>query len=241
MPTTTWPLEPQTNCARLDPDSLATYHEQGYVIAPGVFSAGEITAINGEIDRLQAEKPDAFAESGLYQLGLRSPITEAICRDERILTLIEDIVSPGIAIYSAKMVHKPAHSDLVCHWHQDNAYYNQHSDSHCRMSIWLSLQDTTEANGCLWVVPGSHKGGTLPAEKRGNGHCDLAFEDGGKPLPGAIPRPLGSGDVLLFHADLWHRSLGNHSDKPRRSFIVSYQEATAARGNGAQHKILRPA
>lgn len=91
------------------------------------------------------------------------------------------------------------------------------------------------------VAPGSHRGGTLPAEKRGHGHCDLAFEDGRKPLPEAIPCPLGCGDVLLFHADLWHRSLGNGSDKPRRSFIVSYQEATATRGAGSQHKILRPA
>lgn len=225
---------------KLDADQLATYHEQGYVVADAVFPGEEVAAINGEIDRLQAEKPDAFLESGLYQLGLRSPVTDSICRNERILTLIEDIVSPGIAVYSAKMVHKPPHSDLVCHWHQDNAYYNQHAESRCRMSIWLSLQDTTEHNGCLWIVPGSHRGGTLPAEKRGNGHCDLAFEDGRKPLPDAIPCPLGAGDVLLFHADLWHRSLGNHSDKPRRSFIVSYQEASAARGNGAQHKILRP-
>jgi len=241
MSVITWPLSEAPRCERLRAASLETYRREGYVIVPDAFSGAEVEALNAEIDRLQAEDPKAFGRSGLYQLGLRSPLTEAVCRDERILTLIEDIVKPGIAIYSAKMVQKPANDDFICHWHQDNAYYNPKAASDCRMSIWLALQDTDESNGCLWVVPGSHREGTHAAERRGSGHCDLAVADGRAPMEGAIPVPMSAGALLLFDAHLLHRSLGNGSDRPRRSFIVSYQEATAVCGNGQQHKILRPA
>ena len=232
-------LNPNPVCHKLDGERLAAYHRDGFVEVADVFPPEEVAAINAELDRLRAEAPDQFGRSGLYQLGLRTELTAAVCADERILTLIEDIVKPGIAIYSAKMVEKPAHDELICHWHQDNAYYNPKAASDCRMSIWLPLQDVDEQNGCLWVVPGSHKGGTLEAENRGEGHCALSFRDGRESVAGAEPYPMQAGSLLLFDADLWHRSLGNHTDEPRRTFIVSYQEATAEQGNGSQHKILR--
>jgi len=50
-----------------------------------------------------------------------------------------------------------------------------------------------------------------------------------------------TGKLHTFHALTWHRSLENKTARPRRSFIVSYQDALAVRGNGEQHKILRPA
>ncbi|MDP6037406.1 MAG: phytanoyl-CoA dioxygenase family protein, partial [Candidatus Latescibacteria bacterium] len=63
---------------------------------------------------------------------------------------------------------------------------------------------------------------------------DLMFDD-------AILCPVKAGDMLLFHACLWHHSKGNQTDRVRRAFIVSYQEATVPRGNGKQYKILRQA
>jgi hypothetical protein len=56
------------------------------------------------------------------QLGLRSEKTRDFAEDERILSLIENLVKSGIAIYSAKLTSKMPHTDIVCHWHQDEAY-----------------------------------------------------------------------------------------------------------------------
>lgn len=233
----------RTEFRKLTADERATYDEQGYVLVPDVFDQQEIDSINAEVDRLrdmQAEE-NALHKNFIFKLGLRSPVTQSRCAEPRVLTLIEDIVQPGISIYSAKMVEKPPFDETVCHWHQDNAYYNQKVDSECRMSIWLPLQDTDESNGGLWVVPGSHKGGTREAEQFKDGVCALAFADGREAIDGAIPVSIKAGDVLLFHADLWHRSLGNKTEQTRRSFIVSYQEGTISRGNADQYKLLRPA
>ena len=229
---------------RLSPAQRREYDEQGYTLVPGVFPAAELAAIDAEIDRLQAEvaaerKP---APGWILRLGLRSDITRDLCADERLLALVEDIVQPGIAIYSAKLVPKLPHDERVCHWHQDDAYYSEVSASATRMSVWLPLHDSDEDNGCLRVIPGSHRGGLRPYEHREDGTCNKALippED--FDFSQAVAVPARAGDVILFSALLWHSSPGNPSDRLRRAFIVSYQEATVEKGNADQWKILRPA
>ena len=227
----------------LNSQQTAEYYENGFVEVPEVFGRQELTRIDAEIDQLRADEQQREGQSRnfILGLGLRSPITRALCEDERLLTLIEDLVQPGIAIYSAKMSEKLPHDDNVCHWHQDDAYYSQKSASDCRMSIWIPLQDCDVSNGCVWMVPGSHRRGLREWEKRAEGSCALAFADGRDEVEGAVPCPIRAGSVLLFHALTWHRSLGNSTDATRRSFIISYQDALAQRGNGAQHRIVRPA
>ncbi|MEM6551653.1 MAG: phytanoyl-CoA dioxygenase family protein [Planctomycetota bacterium] len=234
---------PEPPTRRLTPAEMDAYHRDGFVVIPGVMSRQEVALIDAEITRLRETTSDD--EGGdpnfILALGNRSSITQQICRDERVLTLIEDIVRPGIAIYSAKMVEKLPNDPAVCHWHQDDTYYIENSQSDCRMSTWLPLQDTDERNGGLWVVPGSHKWGLRESKLETTGHCRRAFSHGADEIEGAIPVRIQTGDILLFHALLWHRSLGNQTNQTRRSFIVSYQDALATAGNGSQHKILRHA
>ena len=229
----------ETDLRKLNADEVAIYREQGYVIVPDIFPLEELAEIDREIDRLQETQKKTGRNKGwIMQLGLRSEVTRQFAQDERVLTLIEDIVKPGISIYSAKLTAKVPHSNDICHWHQDDAYYNTRVLSKTRMSTWIPLQDADETNGCLWVVPQSHKGGVVTHGPFGGqcpkcmGPADLMFDD-------AIPCPVKAGDILLFHACLWHHSKGNQTDHIRRAFIVSYQEATVPRGNGDQYKILR--
>lgn len=219
------------------------YDELGYTLVPGVFPADELAALDAEIERLQAR---VAAEKGrddgwILQLGLRSDITRDFCADERLLGLVEGIVRPGIAIYSAKLVPKLPFNDAECHWHQDDAYYSEISQSQTRMSVWVPLHDSDEENGCLWVIPRSHGWGLQPWRQRAEGYCNKALvppED--FDFSQAVPVRAKAGDVLLFSALLWHSSQGNRSERLRRAFIVSYQEATVPRGNKDQWKVLRP-
>ncbi len=234
---------PDLSRFKLSADQIAAYRRDGYILIDDVLPWREIDTINREIERLRTEKSDNDANQRdvILRLGLKSELTQQMCRDERILTLIEDLVKPGIAIYSAKLFEKRPQDATICHWHQDDAYYTQNSHCDCRMSVWIPLQDCDESNGCVWVVPGSHRHGLKPANMIGDdtGHCELAFAHGTAEVEGAIPVPMKAGSVLLFHALLQHRSLGNHTDHPRRAFIVSYQDALTPRGNHDQHKILR--
>ena len=235
---------------KLDADECSFYEEYGYVVVPDLFPIEELDEVNRELERLveeaEARGQTAIGHYGsnrnqgwLLQLGLRSEITQRFVQDDRVLDLIEDIVKPGIAIYSAKLTAKLPQSTDICHWHQDNAYYNAHALSQTRMSTWIPLVDANEENGCLWVVPGSHRDGVREHGKYG-GQCPTSMGPADMEAEGAIPCPVKAGSILLFSSYLWHHSKGNGTDQVRRAFIVSYQEATVPRGNADQWKILRP-
>ena len=218
------------------------YDELGYVVVPDFFSAEELSVINQELNQCDTSAQKTGEHEGFtYQLAMLTDKTRAFAHDERILNLIEDIVKPGIAIFSSKLLTKLPNSPSVCHWHQDDAYYTEVADSEKRMSIWVPLQDTDERNGCLWIVPGSHKQGLMPYKVKDNGTCRKALDEEQVDLSKAIPVPMKAGSILLFHALLWHSSKGNETDHVRRAFIVSYQEATVPIGRGKQHIVLRPA
>jgi phytanoyl-CoA hydroxylase len=229
---------------RLTDQQRREYDQLGYTLVPGVFPAGEMAALDIEIERLQAQtaaekKP---GEGWVMRLGLRSEITRGFCADQRLLGLVEDIVKPGIAIYSAKLVPKLPYDEAVCHWHQDDAYYAETTPSDTRMSVWVPLHDSDKDNGCLWVVPQSHTWGLQAWRQEGEGYCNRALQPPDDfDFSQAVPVPAKAGDVLLFSALLWHSSQGNRSERLRRAFIVSYQEATVQGGNKDQWKILRPA
>ena len=224
----------------LSQSELASYHENGYVIVPNIFPREECATINTEIERLAADRTNPHGI--LHQLGMRSELTRQICADERLLALVEDLVHPGIAIYSAKMVPKvPGHSE-VCHWHQDDTYYHQNAAAKTRLSVWLALQDSDAGNGGVHFIPGSHHWGQQAWEHREDGWCCLAIRDVTEAqISQAVCPQVAAGSVVVFSSLVWHYSDRNHSDRIRRSFIVSYQEATAVGGNGDQWTILRPA
>lgn len=239
---------------RLSAAEVATYHEHGYVVVPEVFPVTELEAIDAEIDtlleRLAAERQERGSVRGnshhettdsILQLGLRSEVCQRFAQDDRVLDLIEGLVTPGIAIYSVKLIAKPPHADVVCHWHQDDAYYVANSESQTRMSVWVPLQAAHQQNGCLWVLPESHKWGLQNHITYDYGQCRRAMRYEDIDVSQAIPVPVPAGSAVLFSALLWHYSKGNETDRVRRAFITSYQEATVPRGNGDQWKILRAA
>ncbi len=223
------------------------YDEQGFVHVPDVFPAADLQAIDQEIDRLLPEVEDRAGHrpGWIMQLGQRSEVTRAFAQDERILTLIEEIVQPGIAIHSVKLVAKPPHYAEVCHWHQDEAFYLNPEDaatrSATRMSAWVPLQDAHEQNGCLWVVPGSHQWGLEEYHMADNGQCRKVIDREAYANEHATPVRVAAGDAVLFSAWTWHHSKGNQTDRVRRAFIISYQEATVGRGLAEDWKILRAA
>lgn len=228
-------------------EELAQYYREGYVVVEDLFPQEDLRAIDEDLDRfMRDEQYEDFKSNSentqgwIMKLGLSTPKAAAFCADARILDLIAPIVCPGIAIYSAKLVAKEPHDGVICHWHQDDAYYTQFSQSDTRMSVWIPLQDTTREHGCLQVIPGSHRRGLQPSSKKEDGTCNLGI-DTVIDVENRLYLPAPAGSIVLFSALLWHASDGNETDQRRRAFIVSYQEASAQGGNANQWQILRAA
>lgn len=98
-------------------------------------------------------------------------------------------------------------------WHQDQGVITTDADETNIVSVWIAITDATEENGCLCMIPGSHREGLAP-------HC---FEIPEKFRDKFVtPIPMKAGSALFFHRLTKHSSLPNHSDDIRFSFDLRY-------------------
>jgi ectoine hydroxylase len=240
-------VETKLELKKLTHAQLADFEQNGFVVVPDVFPPEDLQVIDRELDRIidgdKGQDRDGVDWSPRCQLmlGLRSGLMRQVAEDPRILTVIEDIVKPGIAVYGSKMVAKVPHDEQVCHWHQDDAYFSQNSQSRTRLSVWIGLQDADSTNGGVWFLPGSHKTGLRKHAPKKTGQCKLSFDPVQAEIAGAVCPPVKAGSLVLFNALTWHSSGPNPSDRLRRAFIITYQEATVMGGNKDQWRILRSA
>ena len=121
--------------------------------------------------------------------------------------------------------------------HQDN-FFLRASPGTC-VAAWLALDRADEANGCLLVVPGSHRWPILCTTAADTAQ---SFTDITVPLPSGtrpLPVPMEPGDVLFFNGSLVHGSNPNQTaSRFRRSLIGHYIQAEARQVAGYYHPAL---
>jgi ectoine hydroxylase-related dioxygenase (phytanoyl-CoA dioxygenase family) len=121
--------------------------------------------------------------------------------------------------------------------HQDNFYLRAEPGT-C-VAAWMALEPADDENGCMMMVPGSHRWPILCTEKA---DTKISFTDVTVPLAGheAIPVPMDAGDVLFFNGSMVHGSLPNSSaDRFRRALIGHYIEGEARQVAQYYHPALR--
>lgn len=161
------------------------------------------------------------------------PAVFNMLRNEALLDAVESIIGPEI--YSNPVQHvrlkPPEHLTPTnpetgwvqlgaTPWHQDNGVVLPEADETQILTVWFPLWDSSAENGCLQVVPYSHRDGLLV-------HCP--GKPGGLHIPDhlfrreeAIPLPMKRGDVLFLTSRTCHASLPNHSNQVRWSFDLRY-------------------
>ncbi len=152
--------------------------------------------------------------------------------DDRLEVLLDDprlyqpVVSingcESLSVFSDKLnVKRPGGAPFP--WHQEGLYWeNGAEDLESLVSTLTYLDDATKENGCLWVIPGSHKDGNLQGLKD-RGVLGALYTDVDLIEGEAIPTELSAGSVLYFHRDLVHGSQSNRTEGSRRVFVVAYQ------------------
>lgn len=104
-------------------------------------------------------------------------------------------------------------------WHQDNGVLLPTGDQSRILTVWFPLWDATPENGCLQVIPRSHRQGLLTHCRRWNG---LAIPDQFLHRVEGAVLPMQRGDVLFMTQRTIHGSLPNHSEEVRWSFDLRY-------------------
>ena len=231
-------------------DIKAQFAEQGFCLAPGVFSGDELAALQFDFDRivsqLLASGENANARwngAEVEKLGASDTVvfhthnvqqysgawTRAFM-SPKFLEAAQAIVGPNVMLHHSKLFQKPAENGAPFPMHQDWEYFPTLKDT--MMAAIIHLSDATDAMGCLRVYPGTHKLGRMSAAM-GQG----ALSD--DPIEKATPIEAKAGDVLFFHYFTIHGSMPNRSDKVRKTVLVQMHSGDYAVEAGNQHPNAR--
>ena len=225
-----------------------TFDEQGYVVVPRFAEsaitqrlrliaeehlATELAPMEYEVD---VQYPGAPADAEALGANTARRLLQACSRhsafrDWATSDAVKQILAKllgGDALelsqchHNCVMTKQPGFSSATL-WHQDNRYWS--FDEQNLVSLWLALTDEHRRNGCLRVIPGSHRLTLDP------GRFDAALflrpdlPENKQLLKQAIQVPLQAGDVLFFHSKLFHAAGRNQTDATKLSLVFTYHAA----------------
>jgi phytanoyl-CoA hydroxylase len=226
----------------MDAAVASTYDDQGYVVLPDVLrpeslaaAVAETTAIcrghRGDIDgAVPADERDDDATVLARYLCIHFPHKISapmrdLARHPAVVDEVVDNIGPNVKLMQSMLFMKAAGKPGQA-WHQDESHIPTRDRS--LTAVWLALDDATLDNGCLWVIPGSHRRGVLyPTRDQSDPRFDGTPEAYGFPhdADDAIPIELPAGGALIFDGYLLHRSLPNRSAGLRRALVNHYMSA----------------
>jgi len=243
----TWPAEGRPEGWYFPPmtqEAADFYHENGFLVVEDAFSPAEVGAINAETTRLcrneeggvQGIDPAAAGESDLDVLRrvlcIHFPhkLSELMFRalsQPNVVDVLTRTVSPNVKCMQSMLFIKSSGKPGQA-WHQDEDYIPTRDRS--LIGAWIALDDATIENGCLWIIPGSHKPGILwKQEWHGDSRFDCALEARDFPYTEADEAPVEvkKGSVVFFNGYTLHRSLPNTSRAGafRRALVNHYMSA----------------
>lgn len=227
--------------ARPDSALKQQFENDGFVILRGAIPADRLDALRRSADdaiALAERNPkDLFCnyymghrpEQGvLYEPYFRFPAFADLVRLPAVSDALADIYAPNFYLFDNSLIYKKPGTSNEVPWHQD---FIDLTTEPVKVIAWMALDDMTEANGCMYAVPGSHKHGFLPYKKfPGQTHhtrLDLSQVD---LSPDNIrPLTMKAGDVLLFNQLVLHSSKQVESTLPRRAFRAAYCDFNLSR------------
>ncbi|MBQ12611.1 MAG: hypothetical protein CMJ45_13810 [Planctomyces sp.] len=138
-----------------------------------------------------------------------------------ILDVIEDLIGPDIKIFSSQLFMKPP-GGIAKTWHQDLAYFPL--DPQLVVTCWTALDDVTLENGCLELIPGTHRTGILDHNQvwMVGDRRDMRIPDSEIDTERSLAITMSAGGCSFHHGILLHRSGPNTTTVPRRGLAVHY-------------------
>ncbi|WP_135556481.1 phytanoyl-CoA dioxygenase family protein [Paenibacillus cymbidii] len=177
-------------------------------------------------DRLE-RAPKSFRKElhlpGLFGLFFHPPL----------LDVVESLLGDEIRLYPNYTARPklPGWEGTQVLWHQDAGYTESIKvdasasvDALRMVNVWAPLVPATKENGCMQFIPGTHKLGTVPHEKREH-YLQIADAYLSPRLAEATDIELDPGDVVLFNNLLFHQGQPNATERIRWSIDWRYQDA----------------
>jgi phytanoyl-CoA hydroxylase len=245
------PAREQDDLAAHTDDLAARYRRDGFVVVPGALDDRQVAAARSEataicrglrghiegmppLEQIDPNEPQPGDADVLRQyLCIHFPhkasaLMARFATQAAVLDVLIRVIGPDVKMMQSmlfiKSEGKPGQA-----WHQDEAHIPTRDRS--LTAAWIALDDATVENGCLWVIPGSHRPGVLfPTRVQDDRRFDCTDEafDFGYVDTDAVPVEVPAGTAVLFNGYLLHRSLPNTGRHGmRRALVNHYMSATS--------------
>ncbi len=139
----------------------------------------------------------------------------------------------NIAAFRSMFMNKPAGLGSYLIWHQDR-WTNLDRDP--LITIWTALDPATKDNGCVQIVPGSHRQLLNPDHGSGFLSDEMAAQIASR--SDTVYLEMAAGEVVLLHNWMLHTSDVNHTQQSRRAFSVCYMDAATVADNGVTYPMV---
>jgi polysaccharide pyruvyl transferase WcaK-like protein len=209
----------------LTPEEIETFRNQGYVGPFTAFDADHMERVRQIIHDRVLTTPTPYCPFGLRVRHLDSRTVYDLCAAPAIVGRMQSLFGPDLVLWNSNLFNKPpARPDQPEEypWHQD--HYNWNMEPVLNVSAWLAISPATLENGCVEVIPGSHRQ-IVPAAVDTN--PDLSLRFGGIASDPAyvdttkkIALPLAPGQFFLFNERLLHHSNPNRTQEHRLGLAV---------------------
>ncbi len=214
---------PQALTANLEKQFSA----DGYAFPIDVMSEAAALNFRARIEALEAGPiGHGLAAQRLYRFKpyLIFAWAAELVRHPKVLDAVEEIVGPDILVWACGLFIKEPHDSTVIRWHQDG-FHMDLSDNEKAVRAWIALTETTEANGTMKFIAGSHDHGFIPHdEDDASRHIALRGEHIAD-APGAedaVPVCLKPGQMSLHHIRTIHGSPGNSTSQRRMTVAITF-------------------
>ena len=228
-----------------------SWNESGFILCKELISQEDCKQINHEVSEIihsiikkedefshayggdgkiaiREMKPNEHAKtiedemSKLFRIHSKGIFNDIIKREE-VINPLRDILGENIDCFLSQFIFKNPGA-WGQPWHQDSSYFNFNKSP--QVGVWIATSEATLENGCLVILPGSHKEPLhehLTDERPGAnyGYTEIKDHD----FSDEEPLLLKKGDVLFFHSFLMHKSYDNKSSERRTAMVYHFAES----------------
>lgn len=218
------------------------YREQGYFSPITVMTPAEAGRYLDRLDRAVAEQPKEAGPALKMKSHLVFGCLDELLHLPAILDAVEDVLGPDILAWSSSMFAKQALDPSYVSWHQDLTYWGLTPPS--VTTAWLALTESKVENGCMRVLPGSHRREVVAHRDT---HAEHNMLSRGQEIAvdidesQAVDVVLEPGQMSLHHVKIFHSSEPNHSVGRRVGYSIRYiaSDVRQVRGNGDSATLVR--
>ena len=220
-------------------DQLDFYRENGYVSGIRILSDEQVERLREELSELfepdhdghelwheyhsnESANPDAVLFHALGAWRIRPGFHDLLWLPS-FTQPASQLLGGEVRFWHDQLFCKPANHGAVVAWHQDYSYWTR-TQPMVHLTCWIGLDDSTDDNGCLQYIPGSHKWDLLPITGLAgdmDAIRDVLTDEQWDQFQQPVAIELKAGEASFHHPLMVHGSNENRTDRPRRATVIN--------------------